>query len=204
MTPPAPIITTDWLSRPAHVIAPALIGCTLVRQLETGQQVRGMIVETEAYGPDDPACHGYRGRTPRTQIMFGPAGFSYVYLIYGMYHCFNVVTDQTDVASAVLVRALEMVDPLPEWVPAKKRQHPHRAAAGPGKLCQVMNIDRQLSDRPLLPSESLWLEARSPSLQIHFDQGDRVLVQTTRIGLSQAQDVPWRWYLQGSPAISKP
>lgn len=161
-------------------------------------------METEAYGPDDPACHGYRRRTPRTQVMYGPAGFAYVYLIYGMYHCFNVVTDQVDVVSAVLVRALQMVDPLPDWVPAKKRQQPHRVAAGPGKLCQVMKIDRQLSDRPLLPSQALWLESRSPSLQTQFDREDLTLVQTTRIGISQGQDIPWRWYLKDNPAISKP
>ena len=199
----APHIHQQWCDRPVEIVAPELIGCTLVRQLANGDQLRGMIVETEAYGPDDPACHGYRGRTPRTEVMFGPAGVAYVYLIYGMYHCFNVVTDQENIASAVLIRALEL-EALPQWVPDKKRKQPHRIAAGPGKLCQVLQIDRTLSDRPLIPSEALWLEHRSPTTQQKFADNSWRLCQTTRVGLSKGVDTPWRWYLEGSSCISKP
>ncbi|MEM9219337.1 MAG: DNA-3-methyladenine glycosylase [Cyanobacteria bacterium P01_F01_bin.150] len=196
-------IDQQWCDRPADAVASELIGCTLVRQFSNGYQLRGMIVETEAYGPDDPACHGYRGRTPRTEVMFGPAGMSYVYFIYGMYHCFNVVTDQENVASAVLIRALEL-EAIPEWVPDKKRKQPHRIAAGPGKLCQVMQIDRTLSDRPLNPSEALWLEPCTIETQQKFVDGIWTLHQTTRIGLSQATETPWRWYLKESKSVSKP
>ena len=199
---PASCVSPDWLSRPAPAIASELIGCTLVRQFTNGQQIRGVIVETEAYGPDDPACHAYRKRTPRNTVMFGPAGFSYVYFIYGMYHCFNVVTDHIDVGSAVLIRALQL-DQLPAWVPESKRRSPHRAAAGPGKLCQVMQIDRSLSDRPLTRSEAIWLEHRSTDVQQDYDTGRLSLIQTTRIGLSQGQETPWRWYLKDCPAVSK-
>lgn len=202
-TPTAPHIPQQWCDRPVEIVAPDLVGCTLVRQFPDGSQLRGMIIETEAYGPDDPACHGYRGRTPRTEVMFGPAGMSYVYLIYGMYHCFNVVTDRCDIASAVLIRALEL-DTIPAGVPDKKRKQPHRIAAGPGKLCQVMNIDRTLSDRPLIPSEALWLEHRGPDIQQKFMEGIWSLSQTTRIGLSKGVETPWRWYLKGSACISKP
>ena len=204
MNPPiAQPIVPKWFRRPVETVAPDLVGCTLVRQFPDGRQLRGMIVETEAYGPNDPACHGYRGRTPRTEVMFGAAGMSYVYLIYGMYHCFNVVTDQVNIASAVLIRALAL-DAIPAWVPEKKRKQPNRIAAGPGKLCQVMQIDRTLSDRPLIPSEALWLEHRTPDIQQKFDDGHWRLHQTTRIGLSQGTETPWRWYLKGSPCVSKP
>ena len=201
-SPNAQPISSNWCSRPVEVVAPELVGCILVRKLPDGRQLRGMIVETEAYGPNDPACHGYRGRTPRTEVMFGPAGMSYVYLIYGMYHCFNVVTDQENIASAVLIRALDL-EAIPEWVSDKKRKQPHRIAAGPGKLCQVMDIDRALSARPLVPSEALWLEHRTRDTQHRLTDGTWSLHQTTRIGLSKGIDTPWRWYLKGSRCVSK-
>lgn len=202
-SPASPVISPQWLTRPAETVAPELVGCTLVRQFSNGSQLRGMIVETEAYGPNDPACHGYRGRTPRTEVMFGPAGMAYVYLIYGMYHCFNVVTDRENSASAVLIRALDL-EAIPEWVPDKKRKQPHRIAAGPGKLCQVLNIDRTLSDRPLVPAEALWLEHPTADIHQRFADGIWCLLQTTRIGLSQGIETPWRWYLKASKCVSKP
>jgi DNA-3-methyladenine glycosylase len=85
---------TEWLSRDSASVAPDLIGCTLVRQMSDGTTLRGLIVETEAYGPGDPAMHAYRRPTARNQVMFGSAGMAYVYLIYGTYHCFNITTDQ--------------------------------------------------------------------------------------------------------------
>ena len=142
------IVESFWLARPSTSVAPDLLGCSLVRQFPDGETIRGMIVETEAYGPGDPACHAYRQRTPRNEVMFGPPGMSYIYLIYGMYHCFNVVTDAEGVASGVLIRALQ-VDVVPQEfaaIPEKKRS---RLAAGPGKLCKVLDIYRTLSALPL-------------------------------------------------------
>lgn len=193
-------IGTDWLSRPATQVAPDLVGCTLVRQMPDGQKLRGVIVETEAYEPGDPACHAYRSRTPRNQVMFGVAGMTYVYLIYGMYHCLNVVTDLDGVPSAVLIRALELKS-LPEWMEQEAKLH--RVAAGPGKLCRALKIDLSLTAQPLQPGNPLWLEHRQPEFQQQFDEGKQNLVQTTRIGLTQGTDLPWRWYLANSPAVSK-
>lgn len=209
------IITPAWLSRSALSVAPDLIGCTLIRQFPEGQQRRGLIVETEAYEEGDPACHAYRKRTDRNTVMFGPAGQVYVYLIYGMYHCVNIVTDRDNFASAVLIRALLMEPSSRESYQSayqstyqstpqnRPQEKPHRIAAGPGKLCRVMAIDRTLNNTSLVPSQALWLEHRSSSWQAALAQGTHQLVQTTRIGLSQGVDLPWRWYLKDSPAISK-
>ncbi|MBE9209608.1 DNA-3-methyladenine glycosylase [Nostoc sp. LEGE 06077] len=195
-------IDATWLSRPSTVLAPELIGCTLVRQMPDGTILRGMIVETEAYAPDDPAMHAYSGRTTRNQVMFGAAGKAYVYLIYGMYHCFNVVTDQDGVASAVLLRALEL-EQVPIWVDHKAKLKPHRIAAGPGKLCRALKIDLTLNATLLQFGQPLWLEHRHPEFQQQLEQGNLTLIQTTRIGLTKGVDLPWRWYLFNSQAVSK-
>jgi DNA-3-methyladenine glycosylase len=200
------VISSDWCSRSSLELAPDLIGCTLVRQWPDGTQVRGVIVETEAYEPGDPACHAYRGMTERNRVMFGPAGFVYVYLIYGMYHCLNIVSDYPNIASAVLIRALEL-ETTPPQLPSKmtgnKNQSPTRLAAGPGKLCRVLEIDRSLNGTLLQQGQPLWLEQRTPAWQQQFDQGLHPLTQTTRIGLTQGVDLPWRWYLRDSQAVSK-
>ncbi|MEG4026215.1 DNA-3-methyladenine glycosylase [Microcoleus sp. S13C4] len=196
------IVESFWLARPSTSVAPDLLGCSLVRQFPDGETIRGIIVETEAYGPGDPACHAYRLRTPRNEVMFGPPGMSYVYLIYGMYHCFNVVTDAEGVASAVLIRALQL-DAVPQQfagIPDKKRS---RLAAGPGKLCKVLDIDRTLSGFPLSAGQPLRLEHRSENFQQAVEEGTINFVQTTRIGISQGIDLPWRWYVGNSTAVSK-
>jgi DNA-3-methyladenine glycosylase len=200
--PQSTVISPDWLSRSSLAVAPDLIGCTLVRKFPNGQQLRGTIVETEAYESGDPACHAYRKRTDRNAIMFGPAGYAYVYLIYGMYHCVNVVTDRDNFASAVLIRALQM-EILPPEVKLKPKEKPNRIAAGPGKLCRVMAIDRNLTHTRLDNTQALWLEHRAAIWQQKLDAGSHSLVQTTRIGLSQGVDLPWRWYLENCPAVSK-
>ncbi|GAB4476044.1 MAG: DNA-3-methyladenine glycosylase [Elainellaceae cyanobacterium] len=203
LTPTA--ITPNWLSRCATEVAPDLLGCVLVRQLPDGQILRGVIVETEAYTPGDPACHAYRRRTARNAVMFGPAGWAYVYLIYGMYHCFNVVTDLDGVPSAVLVRAIEL-EALPPGLGSRldpKRDKLHRVAAGPGKLCRALQIDLSLTMTPLAPGQGLWLERRSPKFQTQLDSGALTFVQATRIGLTQGADRPWRWYVAESNSVSK-
>lgn len=202
MEHPSPYIDPQWLSRPAPEVAPDLIGCVLVRQLPDGAIVRGLIVETEAYAADDPACHAYRRRTPRNSVMFGPAGVSYVYLIYGIYHCLNVVTDLDGLPSAVLIRALQL-EGIPAWIAPQEKVKLHRLAAGPGKLCQTLKIDRALNGTPLQPDSPLWLEHRSDRLQRQLDTDQLTLTQTTRIGLTQGVELPWRWYLTKCPAVSR-
>ena len=195
------IVEPDALARPSTKVAIDLLGCTLVRQLPDGQILRGMIVETEAYAPGDPAFHAYRRLTPRNQVLFGLAGRTYIYLIYGMYHCFNVVTDREGVPSAVLIRALQF-ESLPAGIDIAGKKL-HTVAAGPGKLCRVLQIDRSLNGTILQPGEPLWLEHRRPEFQQQLDAQGVTIVQTTRIGLSQGIDLPWRWYLHPCPAVSR-
>lgn len=190
------IVEPNWLSRPSTEVSPDLVGCTLVRQFSDGSILRSMIVETEAYGPQDPACHAYRRRTARNEAMFGAAGSTYVYLIYGLYCCLNIVTDQNNIPSAVLIRALRL-ESIPSWVnPPTRSTKPNRIAAGPGKLCNVLQIDRSLNGQILASGQPLWLEHRPPEFVPD-------LIQTTRIGLTKGTDLPWRWYLNNCSAVSK-
>lgn len=201
-TPFNQIVEPSWLARPSTEVAPDLLGCTLVRQLPDKQIIRGLIVETEAYALSDPAFHAYRRRTERNGVLFGPPGRSYIYLIYGLYHCFNIVTDQEGVPSAVLIRALQL-ESVPVGMDSGLKQKPQRIAAGPGKLCRVLQIDRSLNGSVIQPGEPLWLEHRAWQFQHQLDCQAIAFVQTTRIGLSQGTDLPWRWYLSGCPAVSR-
>ena len=184
------------MARPATEVAPLLLGCVLVRQLPNGQIIRGVIVETEAYAVGDPAFHAYKSRTSRNGVVFGAPGISYIYLIYGIYHCFNVVTDLDGVPSAVLIRALQL-----ENVPTGENLQ--KFAAGPGKLCKAMQIDRSLNACPLQPGSALWLEHRSEEFINKLATGEISFVQTTRVGLSKGVELPWRWYIKNCPAVSK-
>ncbi|MEL6246880.1 MAG: DNA-3-methyladenine glycosylase [Cyanobacteria bacterium J06627_15] len=194
----------SWFSftrQPATTVAPVLVGCRLHRRWPNGDTCSGLIVETEAYLPDDPACHAYRGRTASNAHMFGPPGYSYVYFIYGMYHCLNVVTAAEGMGSAVLIRAVALAQ-VPAGVDDKGK--PNRVAAGPGKLCRTLQIDRSDSGLAFTPENSLWVSARTPVFEQALATQEQTLTQTIRIGLSKAVEQPWRWYLTGHPAVSKP
>lgn len=126
-------------------MARSLVGKYLIRCID-GREIAGKIVEVEAYvGSQDRACHAAKGRTRRTEVMFGPAGVAYVYLIYGMYHCLNVVTERAEFPSAVLIRAIELDGELID---------------GPGRLCRALQIDRCLNLVDLTTGECLWFEDR--------------------------------------------
>ncbi len=168
-------------------VARELLGKHLVLRIGGTERV-GRIVETEAYlGPHDLAAHSARGRTSRTEVMFGPPGHAYVYLIYGMHHCMNVVTQAEGQASAVLLRALQPVRNL----------DPH--TRGPGLLCKAMGIDRRLNGQDLLSPEFHITEAESAERI--------VIVRRPRIGVDYAGH--WakrllRFYIRDNPCISRP
>lgn len=167
-------------------VAQALLGKLLVHVVDGVERV-GRIVEVEAYlGPHDLAAHSSRGLTPRTRVMFGPPGHAYVYLIYGMHHCMNVVTQPEGTASAVLLRALEPVRNV-----AGRTQ-------GPGLLCRALGIDKRLNGHDLL-SEDFYIAAAEPQARI-------AIVRRPRIGVDYAG--AWarrllRFYIRGNPYVSR-
>ena len=162
-------------------VAQHLLGKFLIYKKGT-KKFSGMIVETEAYcGRKDLACHSAKGKTPRTEVMFGEAGHAYVYLIYGMYHCLNIVTRGVDQPEAVLIRAVE----------------PY---AGPGKLCREIGITKRENGLDVTKSEILWIE----------DRGAKVtpakIKKATRIGVNYADEYAfknWRFYLKDNLFVSK-
>lgn len=185
----------DFLDSSAPDVACRLLGCELVRKLD-GHEVRVRIVETEAYDQDDAASHSCRGETPRTKVMFGKSGYLYVYFTYGMHYCCNIVTGPVGRGAAVLIRAVE---PL-EGAELLQLRRPKVAGVnltnGPAKLCQALGINTNLSGHDLRAGE-LRLETSSI-------KSTETVIQTTRIGISTAQDVPWRFYIAGNPYVSKP
>jgi DNA-3-methyladenine glycosylase len=186
----------DFLNRSASEAAPLLLGCVLERTLDDGQVLQGRIVETEAYDQTDVASHSYRGRTLRTDVMFGPAGHLYVYFTYGMHYCCNIVTGPDGHGAAVLIRALEPLRGQDAMSRLRNGRDGHELMNGPAKLCQALAIDRALNGHDLTAAPlRLIVPSRRP---------EEPVMQTTRIGISQGQDVPWRFYLSGNPNVSRP
>lgn len=183
-----------FLKQFAPLAAPQLLGCEFERQLEHGV-IRARIVEVEAYDQTDAASHSYRGPTPRNAVMFGPSGRLYVYFTYGMHYCMNVVTGPEGYGSGLLVRAVEPLEGL-ELVRYNRGQRPDRELTnGPGKVTQALGVNRELAGHDLREAP-LKLIIKPPL-------GAAAIVQTTRIGISRATDVPWRFYLAGNPFVSK-
>ncbi|HMR64666.1 MAG TPA: DNA-3-methyladenine glycosylase [Anaerolineae bacterium] len=198
------ILPQSFFSRPTLTVARDLLGQRLVRDLD-GQRLSGIIVETEAYiGPDDTASHASRGRTARTAVMFGPAGQSYVYFVYGMHYMLNVVTEMVDFPAAVLIRALEPVEGMTA-MEARRRSgrrvlKPEQLTNGPAKLCQALGIDRGLNNISLTTGKELWIE---PVALLPPE-----LIRTgPRVGIDYANHadrlVPWRFWLKHNRFVSR-
>jgi DNA-3-methyladenine glycosylase len=185
MKPTHRVLTRIYFNRPTVQVARSLIGKYLVRSID-GRMLAGKIVEVEAYvGPQDKACHASKGRTRRTEVLFGPPGIAYIYLIYGMYHCLNVVTEQEEFPSAVLIRAIEIDGELID---------------GPGRLCRALQIDRRLNRVDLTTSESLWFEDRGALVE------RRHVGAHPRIGVDYAGEwakKPWRFRLRRVPGPTR-
>jgi DNA-3-methyladenine glycosylase len=179
---PSSILPREYFDRPTLQVAKSLLGKYLVREMKTGIQA-GRIVEVEAYvGPNDLACHASKGRTKRTEVMFGIPGVSYVYMIYGMYHCFNIVTEREGFPAAVLVRGVEVEDRT-------------RLISGPGRVCRFLDIDRTLTGLDLTAGKILWLEDRGEPVP------PRRVLSSPRVGVDYAREwarKPWRFLLKAT------
>lgn len=178
-------LSRGFFDRPTLTVARDLLGKILVRKI--GRKIiKTIITETEAYvGPEDLASHAAKGKTERTEVMFGPPGHAYVYMIYGIYHCLNIVTEKNGYPAAVLIRGIEIVDGLPRGRKA--------ALQGPGKLCRELKIDKSLNREDIIKSDKLWLE--NPGLRIGLGR----IKKTKRIGIDYAgkyKDKLWRFVLK--------
>ena len=179
-----------FFARSVHEVAPELIGTTLLVD-----RVGGVIVDVEAYDQEDPASHGYRGRTARNASMFGPAGRAYVYRSYGIHWCLNLVCDADGVASAVLVRALEPTHGLDQMRARRRLDAERLLCSGPGRLCEALAVGREHDGLPLdEPPFRLLARARSTSVDV---------VAGPRVGITRAVDRPWRYALAGSRYVSR-
>jgi DNA-3-methyladenine glycosylase len=184
-------LTAQFFDRSVHLVARELIGCRLFFR-----DCGGVIVETESYERDDPACHAYVGLTERTEVLFGPPGRAYVYLSYGIHSLLNAVAEPEGEAAAVLIRALEPTIGI-EAMRERRGDRPDRElCSGPGKLTEALGIGlaqngADLASDPflLLPRQDGW-------------QGR--IVTGPRVGITKAVERPWRFGLAGSPHISKP
>ena len=178
--------------------ARGLLGAVVVRRLPSGEVLRGIIVETEAYLKDDPACHAYRGRTPRNSAMFGPPGHAYVYFTYGLHMMLNLVCAPEGTAEAVLIRALEPVEGIEVMRQNRGGMAETRQLTnGPGKLAQALALTR-LSHNGVdvtdPAGELLVLTHQYPPF---------AMVTTTRIGITQGADLPLRYYVAGNASVSR-
>ena len=179
----------SFFARSVHDVAPELVGAELYVD-----GVGGMIVEVEAYDHEDPAAHGFRGRTERNAAMFGPPGHAYVYRSYGIHWCLNFVCDDEGVASAVLIRALEPTQGMETMAARRSGAEPRLLAAGPGRLCEALAITRDHDGLPL----------DRPPFELRERRGETDLVVGTRVGITKAADRPWRYGLAGSRFLSRP
>lgn len=181
-------LTGAFFARSVHEVAPELIGATL---LVDG--VGGTIVEVEAYDQDDPASHGFRGRTARTTSMFGPPGHAYIYRSYGIHWCLNLVCAEEGRAEAALVRALEPTAGLDAMRERRGLEASRALCSGPGKLCQALGISRALDGLPL----------DGPPFALLAREEEVPLAVGPRIGITRAVEQPWRYGLAGSPFLSR-
>jgi DNA-3-methyladenine glycosylase len=189
---PASPLGAAFFERSVHEVARELIGCAL-----HFDGIGGVIVETESYERDDPACHAYNGLTARNSVLFGPPAHAYVYRSYGIHACLNFVCEPQGRAAAVLIRAVE-----PGWgierMRERRRRDPTRElCSGPGKLCEAFGIDLELNGAPL---------GEAP-FELRARQGDWCGVEVAtgpRVGITRATELPWRFCAAGSPFLSRP
>ena len=196
---PGPLLAREFFDGPALDVAPALLGCVLEADSAAGR-VAVRITEVEAYsGQTDPASHAYRRKSGRNQVMFGPPGHAYVYQIYGLHFCVNLVCRPAGTAEAVLLRAGQVVAGTDvAWTRRPAARSEDHLARGPALLCQVLAIDRRFDGTDVCAQDSP-VRMRGPR------PGDAPAPRIRtgpRVGVTQAADYPWRFWIDGDPTVS--
>lgn len=190
------VLPRSFYKRGTITVAKELLGTYLVTNLPEGRTI-GQIVETESYlGATDPAAHSFNGKTKRNAVMFGPAGYAYIYFIYGMYYCINAVTAKAGAGEAVLIRALEPINGIELMQKRRGTKDVTKLCSGPGKLTQAMGITPNLNEADLT-SNVIYIMKKYPGKKPE-------IVATTRIGIKAGSEHPWRFYIKNSPFISRP
>jgi DNA-3-methyladenine glycosylase len=190
----------DFFACDTLTVARELLGQRLVRVLD-GERLAGRIVEVEAYiGEEDQACHANCGRTQRNAPMYGPPGHAYVYFVYGMHHCLNVVTEREGYPAAVLIRALEPLEGI-EVIRARRGGRPDlELTSGPARLCQALDVDRRFDGADLCaPDALLFIEQDAAVPEEAIATGPRIGVRGDEVTVT----VPWRFYVRGSRYVSR-
>ena len=182
------------------LVAKNLLGCVLVH-LDGDHTTAGRIVETEAYLRTDPAAHSFHGKTRSNSVLFGPAGHAHVFFVYGMYWCMNVVTGREGSEGAVLLRALEPLEGIPVMQERRRTRDIRLLCSGPGRLTRALAITGEFNGVPLTSGS---LRIRPPDrTATPGPEGEGEIVQTTRVGISKAQEMPYRFYLKGNANVSR-
>lgn len=188
------MLPREFYARDTALVARELLGQVLVHDTPEGLTA-GRIVETEAYLQGDPACHASRGMTPRNRVMFGPPGHAYVYIIYGLHHCFNVVTAGEGVGEAVLVRALEPLEGIPLMRSRRGKESMKDLCRGPAMLVQSMGISRDNNGEDMVGGKLVVCRGEAVA--------ENEVVITTRVGIKQGAELPLRFYIKGNSYISR-
>jgi len=197
------VLAREFLDRPAPEVAPGLLGCVLEHETVEGLAAV-VLTEVEAYaGEADPASHAYRGRTRRNAVMYGPPGYAYVYFTYGMHFCVNVVCGPGDTASAVLLRAGRVIAGEELAASRRRASRPRDLARGPARLCQALAIDRAQNGADLCdPRSPLRLRSADSEIPGTGSQRPGAVRAGPRVGIREAADVPWRFWLADDPSVS--
>lgn len=181
------VLGRNFYARSPIIVARELVGKTLVRRLDDGSSLEGVIVETEAYGGNrDPASHAFRGKTKRNEVMFGEAGHAYIYFTYGFHHCLNFVTGKEGVASAVLIRAVKPTIGIQKMMKFRGKPETLNLTNGPGKLCQAFNIDLNLNGIDVTTAKS--------ALYLLDGVVDVGVNRSSRIGINSGKEKQWRFF----------
>ena len=192
------ILPKEFYERKTIVVARDLLGKVIIREIGT-QKITARIVETEAYaGLDDKASHAHKGRTPRNSIMFGPAGFAYVYFTYGLHHLFNIVTEEVNYPSAVLIRAVEPISGLKFIQENRQGRKYHELTSGPAKFTKAFRIDKCFNGVDITIGKSIWVED-GPAIS------ENRIATTPRIGVGYSEECakwPRRFFIKDNQFIS--